>query len=147
VENIRFAKWLIGISVLPVAVFICVFVVLPVNMAGDEQAPFAAGETINERQTLTKPVLLEYVVIEAKYLNRYWFAGSDIWVTVRNIDTQDGSFTVNFELIAADGTTSTLTASQYIAAGEAEKFMVYHDHGHVVYLEYTILPPTKEVKG
>jgi len=92
-------------------------------------------------------VPLEYLVVEAKYLNRYWFAGSDVWVTVKNIDKQGGSFTVNFEMIAADGTASTMTASQYIAAGEAEKLMVYHDHGHVVYLEYTVLPPSKEVKG
>lgn len=140
----RFVKWLIGISVLLATTIILIFVVPMLNIPGAEQSHLDDGQIFYEQVPHTILVPLEYLVVEAKYINRYWFAGADVWVTVKNTDTEGGRFTVNFELFAADGTSSVMTASQFVASGEAEQLMVYHDHGHIVYLKYNVLPPLKE---
>jgi len=119
----------------------CCFFIPIISAPGTGQLYSATPETYCEEEPYTISLPLEYSVVEAKYLNRFWFAGSDVWVTVCNTDTKSGDFSVEFELFGTDGAVNTMTASEYIAAGQAVKVMIYHSGGHIVCFEYTVIPP------
>ncbi|MBN1369473.1 MAG: hypothetical protein JW954_04475 [Dehalococcoidaceae bacterium] len=144
-ESNRIIKRFAVISIPLIAACLVVFLV-PIVIAPDTgQLPGATIEAYCQEEPLSIVVPLEYEVIEAKYLNRFWFAGSDVWVTIGNPDTNSGDFSVEFELFGADGAVKTMTASEYIEAGQAAKVMIYHSGGHIVCFEYAVFPPLKNV--
>ncbi len=128
--------------------FACIMIfVAPIVAVANEQQPVNTGETYTEKLPCTTSVPVEYEVVEARYYNWFWMAGSDIWVTIRNTDTAGGEFSVKFDLYTATEKYIPRTASGYIDAGQEGEIMVKIDGDHVTYLKYTVTPPVKDVTG
>jgi hypothetical protein len=142
--NSNLTKWLAGTSV--VVGFACIMIfVAPIVTVATEQQPADTVKTYTEQEPYTTSVPVEYEILEAKFYNWFWMAGSDIWVTIKNTDAASGDFSVEFDLFTANEEEIIMTGSGYIAAGQEGEVMVKINGGHVTYFRYTVTPPSKKV--
>lgn len=111
------------------------------QVAYNEEEPYTAYENIQ--------VSLKYEVTSA--IKDTTFKGFDVWaygeITVRNIDTETGTFTVEQTITTLNKPQSTKKSSQYIMSGESKIFRAEYDidAGDDFNINYIVEPGTKTI--
>lgn len=127
-------KLAIGVTVAVIAIAIVLFIpIIPVDVTYSETEPYSR--------------LAEYEVVSA-FLREGWDFTRGTYhtseVTIKNIDSYGGTFTVTHDIYDINGLYDTKTTSGYIAPGDTETFMADFDTQWLqdVRGEYTVSAPT-----
>ncbi len=87
-----------------------------------EQETYTTTETYYEEVPCVKDIPLSYEVLEEKYSDNFWGTSCNVWVKLKNIDNQAGSFWVEFDVTTTIGSSSTSTNPKYLRSGESYTF-------------------------
>ncbi len=104
--------------------------------------------TVNE--SYIEDVPIDYIVIDAQYSNSISPSPSHVWVTIKNNDTINGNFNVDFRIttkkdISIPLVTKISSTGNYISSGEMKTIEISYNET-ITEFKYDIIPATKEVK-
>lgn len=118
-----------------------------VNVPYQEQVAYTEKEPYTANENIQVP--LKYEVTSA--VKDTTFKGFDVWaygeVTVRNVDTETGTFIVEQTITTLNSLPSTKRSSHYIMPGESKNFREEYDikSGEDYNIKYTVEAGTKTV--
>ncbi|MDD5615449.1 MAG: hypothetical protein PHH85_04540 [Candidatus Methanoperedens sp.] len=118
-----------------------------VSVPYQEQVAYTEQEPYNAYED--EQVLLKYEVTNA--LKSTTLKGFDVWaygeVTVRNLDSETGSFTVKQTITTLNNPSSTQQSSQFIMPSESKIFRQEYDidMGDDFNINYIVEPGTKTI--
>ena len=103
--------------------------------------------TVNE--SYIEDVPIDYSVFDAQYSNSESPSPSHVWVTIKNNDTINGNFDVDFhittkKIISIPLVTKISSTGNYISSGEMKTIEISYNET-ISEFRYDIIPPTKEV--
>jgi len=112
---------------------------------------YETTETYYETEPYQEQVLMQYQIIDPTDLTRHWNITLGYYdvgrVTVRNTDTEGGSFAVTYKFRNVYGVAKQETKSYFIGSGASYTFEFVYDSemGEDVTGEYSISEPYKTV--
>lgn len=103
--------------------------------------------TVNE--SYIEEVPLDYIVLDTRYTDSALSSPSYVWVIIKNNDTINGNFNVDFYITTKKGifipsVTKISSTGNYISSGETKTIKLSYNET-ITEFKYDIIPPTKEV--
>ncbi len=103
--------------------------------------------TVNESYIAEVP--LDYIIMDAQYADSALSSPSYVWVIIKNNDTINGNFNVDFYITTKKGilipsVTKISSTGNYISSGETKTIKLSYNET-ITEFKYDIIPPTKEV--
>ena len=103
--------------------------------------------TVNESDIEEMP--LDYIVLDTQYTDPVLSSPSYLWVIIKNNDTINGNFNVDFHIatkkdISIPSVTKISSIGNYISSGEMKTIEISYNET-ITEFKYDIIPPTKEV--
>ena len=103
--------------------------------------------TVNE--SYIEEVPLDYIVLDAQYTDSVLSSPSYIWVIIKNNETINGNFNVDFHITTKKdrfipSVTKISSTGNYISSGETKTIKLSYNET-ITEFKYDIIPPTKEV--